>query len=58
LKNRLSKVQAKLESAVSDASDGSAILELSMNIADLVEGSLRERPIATLALVAGWRGLA
>ena len=53
MKNRLSQVQAKLESAVSDASDGSAILELSMNIADLVEGSLRERPIATLALVAG-----
>jgi len=42
LKNRLSQVQAKLESAVSDASDGSAILELSMNIADLVEGSLRD----------------
>ena len=34
-------------------SDVSAIHELSKNIADVVEESLRERPIATLALALG-----
>ena len=55
LKNRIDQVRAKFESAVSDVSDSSrdAIHELSKNIADVVEESLRERPIATLALALG-----
>jgi ElaB/YqjD/DUF883 family membrane-anchored ribosome-binding protein len=55
LKNRMSEIRAKVESAISEGGDGSrdAIRELSENIADAVEESLRERPIATIALAAG-----
>ena len=52
LKDRIGQVRAKFESAVSDVSNGNrdAIHEFSENIADIVEHSLGERPIATLAL--------
>ena len=55
LKHRISQVHAKFESAVSNVGDSSrdAIREFSENLADTVEGSLRERPIATLALAVG-----
>jgi ElaB/YqjD/DUF883 family membrane-anchored ribosome-binding protein len=55
LKHRIGRVHAKFESAVSDAGESGrdAIRELSENIADAVEESLRERPIATLALAVG-----
>ena len=55
LKNRMSEIRAKFESAISEGGDGGrdAIRELSENIADFVEESLRERPIATIALAAG-----
>ena len=52
LKDQIAQVRAKFESAVSDVSNGNrdAIHEFSENIADIVEHSLGERPIATLAL--------
>ena len=55
LKNRIGRVHAKFESAVSDVggSNRDAIHELSENLAEVVEESLRERPIATLALAVG-----
>src|SRR5262249_695724 len=55
LKDRIGKVRAKFESAVSDAGNSGRdqIHELSENIADIVEESLRERPIATLAVALG-----
>ena len=55
LKDRIGQVRAKFESAISGTGDGShdAIHELSEHIADTVETSLRERPIATLALAVG-----
>ena len=55
LKDRMSEIRAKFESAISEGGDGSrdAIRELSENIADVVEESLRERPPATIALAAG-----
>jgi ElaB/YqjD/DUF883 family membrane-anchored ribosome-binding protein len=54
LKSRLGQIRTKFESAVSDASGShDAIHEFSENIADAVEHSLRERPIATLALAVG-----
>jgi ElaB/YqjD/DUF883 family membrane-anchored ribosome-binding protein len=55
LKNRISQVRAKFESAVSDVGESShdAVREFSGNIANLVEESLRERPIATLAMALG-----
>jgi ElaB/YqjD/DUF883 family membrane-anchored ribosome-binding protein len=55
LKNRIEQVRTKFESAVSDAGESSrdAIHELSENVADIVEESLRERPVATLALAVG-----
>jgi ElaB/YqjD/DUF883 family membrane-anchored ribosome-binding protein len=55
LKNRIDQIRAKFESAVSDVSDGGhdAIHELSEHIAGAVETSLRERPIAKLALAVG-----
>lgn len=55
VKNRIDQVRTKFESAVSDVDDSSrdAVHELGENIADIVEESLRERPIATLALAAG-----
>ena len=55
LKNRMNEVHAKIESAISKDGDDSrdAISELSENIADVVEETLRERPLATIAFVAG-----
>ena len=55
LKNRMSEIRAKVDSAISEGADGGrdAIRELSENIADAVEESLRERPIATLAVALG-----
>jgi ElaB/YqjD/DUF883 family membrane-anchored ribosome-binding protein len=55
LKDRIGKVRAKFESALSDAGNSGRdpIHELSENIADVVEESLRERPIATLAVALG-----
>jgi ElaB/YqjD/DUF883 family membrane-anchored ribosome-binding protein len=55
LKKRISQVHAKFENAVSGVGNSSqdAIHEFSENIADAVEGSLRERPMATLALAVG-----
>jgi ElaB/YqjD/DUF883 family membrane-anchored ribosome-binding protein len=55
LKTRLSQVHAKFESAVSGVSgDGhDAIHEFSEHIANAVEDSLRERPLATLAVAIG-----
>jgi len=55
LKNRIEQVRTKFESTVSEVggSGRDAIHELGENIADIVEESLRERPIATLALAAG-----
>jgi ElaB/YqjD/DUF883 family membrane-anchored ribosome-binding protein len=55
LKNRIEQVRTKFESAVSEAGESSrdAIHELSENVADIVEQSLRERPVATLALAVG-----
>ena len=55
LKKRIGQVRSKFESAVSDVSDSrrDAIHELSENIAEVVEQSLRERPIAMLALAVG-----
>ena len=56
LKDRIGQVRAKFESAVSDVSNSNrdAIHEFSENIADVVEHSLRERPIATLALAVAF----
>jgi len=55
LKNRMNEVHAKIESAISKDGDDSrdAIGKLSENIADVVEETLRERPLATIACVAG-----
>jgi ElaB/YqjD/DUF883 family membrane-anchored ribosome-binding protein len=55
LKNRMSEIRARFESAMSEGGDGArdAIRELGENAADFVEESLRERPIATIALAAG-----
>lgn len=55
LKNRMNEIHSKFESAVSDSGDDSrdAIREVSENIADFVEESLRERPIATMAVALG-----
>jgi len=54
LKNRMNEVHAKIESAISKGDDSrDAISELSENIADVVEETLRERPLATIACVAG-----
>ena len=55
LKDRIAKLRAKFEGAVSGAGNSGSdpIHELSENIADVVEGSLRERPIATLAVALG-----
>ena len=51
----MSEIRAKFESAISEGGDGGrdVIRELSENIAEFVEESLRERPIATIALAAG-----
>ena len=55
LKDQIGQIRTKFESAVSDVSDSNrdAIQEFSENIAEVVEHSLRERPIATLALAIG-----
>ena len=54
LKSRLDRIRTKFEGAVSDnGGRHDAIHEFSKNIADGVEHSLRERPIATLALAVG-----
>src|SRR5215475_7162910 len=55
LKNRISQIRAKFESAVSGAGDDrrDAIREFSENVADIVEESLRERPIATISIALG-----
>ena len=55
LKKRISQVHAKFESAVSGVSGDSpdAIHEFSEHIANAVEDSLRERPLATLAVAIG-----
>jgi ElaB/YqjD/DUF883 family membrane-anchored ribosome-binding protein len=55
LKNRINQVRAKFDRAVADiAGDGDdAIHEFSEHIANLVEDSLRERPLGTLALAVG-----
>jgi ElaB/YqjD/DUF883 family membrane-anchored ribosome-binding protein len=55
LKKRIGQVRSKFESAVSDVGDSrrDAIHELSENVAEVVEESLRERPIAMLALAVG-----
>ena len=55
LKDRIGQVRAKFESAVSDVSNSNrdTIHEFGENIAGVVEHSLRERPIATLALAVG-----
>ena len=54
LKNRMNEVHAKIESVISKGDDSrDAISELSENIADVVEETLRERPLATIACVAG-----
>src|SRR5262245_31110691 len=50
LKSRMREIRAKLESAISGGDGGrDAIRELGENIADVVEESLRERPMATIA---------
>jgi ElaB/YqjD/DUF883 family membrane-anchored ribosome-binding protein len=55
LKNRLSEIHAKFESAVSGVGDDKrdAIREFSENVADIIEESLRERPIATISIAVG-----
>jgi ElaB/YqjD/DUF883 family membrane-anchored ribosome-binding protein len=55
LKSRIGQVHAKFESAVSgvDGSSNDAVHEFSEHIANVVEDSLRERPLATLALAVG-----
>jgi len=55
LKDRIDKVRAKFESAVSGAGNSGLdpIHELSENVAGFVEESLRERPVATLAVALG-----
>ena len=55
LKNRLGQIQAKFESAVAGVADDKpdAIREFSENVADFVEESLRERPIATISIAVG-----
>jgi len=55
LKNRISQIHAKFERAVSGAADDKpdAIREFSENVADIVEDSLRDRPIATISIALG-----
>jgi len=55
LKHRISQVHAKFESAVSKAGDSGrdAVHEFGENLSDTIEESLRERPIATLAMAVG-----
>jgi ElaB/YqjD/DUF883 family membrane-anchored ribosome-binding protein len=56
LKNRTNELRAKFDTALlSHVSDSSheAIHEFSESIAHVVDGLLRERPIATLALGVG-----